>query len=218
MTTVVVEDQTFLREILTEVCRRDLHHEKVIAAADGLKGLEAILANRPETVLLDLELPNLDGFDVIRMTRAAGIKPRFLIFSAHLDDYTVYRVEKALVPGFLDKELQGIKPLQEAIRSVSQGGTSFSEQFLRMKHRRHADPARFDLVLTQREIEILTMVGDLMSDYEIASELEVADETIARHRYNIRKKLGTGGKLLDDLLKYAQNNGFRRSVARKATP
>ncbi len=216
MTTVVVEDQTFLREILAEVCRRDLHHDTVIAAADGLKGLEAILANRPETVLLDLELPNMDGFDIIRMTRAAGLKPRFLIFSSHLDEYTVYRVEKALVPGFMDKELQGMKPLQEAIRTVSEGGTCFSEQFLRMKSRRHADPHRFDLVLTQREIEILTMVGDLMNDYEIGSELEVADETIARHRYNIRKKLGTGGKLLDDLLKYAQANGFRRSIARKA--
>jgi DNA-binding NarL/FixJ family response regulator len=216
MTTVVVEDQTFLREILAEVCRRDLHHEQVIAAADGLKGLEAILANRPETVLLDLELPNLDGFEIIRMARAAGLKPRFLIFSSHLDEYTVYRVEKALVPGFLDKELQGLKPLQQAIQTVSEGGTCFSEQFLRMKNRRHADPNRFDLVLTQREIEILTMVGDLMTDYEIGSELEVADETIARHRYNIRKKLGTGGKLLDDLLKYAQNNGFRRSIARKA--
>ena len=130
----------------------------------------------------------------------------------------MYRVEKSLVPGFMDKELQGLKPLQAAIRTVSEGGTCFSEQFLRMKHRRHADPQRFDLVLTQREIEILTMVGDLMTDYEIGSELEVADETIARHRYNIRRKLGTGGKLLDDLLKYAQTNGFRRSIARKAIP
>jgi len=218
MTTVVVEDQTFLREILAEVCRRDLLHEKVIAASDGLKGLEAILAHRPELVLLDLELPSMDGFEIMRLSRAAGLKPRFLIFSSHVDEYTVYRVEKALVPGFMDKELQGLKPLRDAIRTVSEGGTCFSEQFLRMKQRRHANPARFDVVLTLREIEILTMVGDLMSDYEIASELQVADETIARHRYNIRKKLGAGGKLLDDLLKYAQHNGFRRSVARKAIP
>jgi len=218
MTTVVVEDQTFLRDILAEVCRRDLEHEKVIAASDGQKGLEAIILNRPQFVMLDLELPSRDGFGVIEAARLSGISPRFLIFSSYLDPYTVYRVDQAKVAGFMDKELQGLDALRSAIRTVSEGGTYFSREFSRLKALRHADPESFDKMFTPREITILTMVGDGLNDHEIASELDINDETAARHRYNIRAKLGTKDKVLDNLDKYARTQGFRRSVVRRPNP
>ena len=69
----------------------------VAEAADGQQGVAAILRTAPDLVLLDLELPGVDGFTVIDLIRTSGMKPRILVFSSFYDEYSVYRIERAKV-------------------------------------------------------------------------------------------------------------------------
>ena len=124
--TAIVEDQLFIRDILRKVCTAELNFEIVAEASDGTVAIGEILRTSPDLVLLDLELLGADGFTVIDLVRKAGLKPRILIFSSFMDDYTVYRVEKAMVHGFMDKNLNNVATLAEAIRGVSRGEARFS--------------------------------------------------------------------------------------------
>jgi DNA-binding NarL/FixJ family response regulator len=213
MPTVVVEDQEFLRDVLSQICKRDLGHERVLTAADGAEGLRVILANSPSLVLLDLEMPKLDGFAVIELARRAGLNPRFLVFSAFLDDFTVYRVEQAKVFGFIAKRDQGLESLRNAISTVKSGAMFFSAEFVALRDARHRDPASFDKILSDREISVLQHLGELESDADIGAALEIAEATVAKHRYNIGFKLKLSPM---ELVRYARKHGFRAARIRPA--
>jgi len=130
-----------------------------------------------------------------------------------MDDYTVYRVEKAMVHGFMDKNLNNVATLAEAIRGVSRGEARFSMEFAKARAARHADSRSFDKLLSDREITVLGMIGDLLNDHQIAERLDIADRTAQKHRFNIQAKLGLGSPR--DLLHYAQDRGFTQSVVRQ---
>jgi two-component system response regulator FimZ (fimbrial Z protein) len=211
MPTVIVEDQEFLREVLSEICKRDLRHDLVLSAGDGAEGLRMIVANNPGLVLLDLEMPKLEGFAVIELARSAGLNPRFLVFSSFLDDFTIYCVEKAKVSGFIGKRGQGIESLRHAISAVESGGLYFSPEFAELRDARHRDPAAFDKILSEREISVLRHLGELESDADIGAALEMAEATAAKHRYNIGVKLRLSPM---ELVRYARHHGFRAARTR----
>jgi DNA-binding NarL/FixJ family response regulator len=210
--TVIVEDHLIVRDILKKICSTELGFNVVAEASDGREAVSEILRTRPDLVLLDLELLGADGFTVIELVRKAGLMPRILVFSSYLDDYTVYRIEKAMVHGFLDKNLNNIASVAAAIRAVSRGEARFSESFKKSKAARHADPNSFDKLLSEREIGVLRMIGDSLSDQEIGERLNIADRTAQKHRFNIQKKLGL--KSSRALVHYAQEHGFTQSVVR----
>jgi len=210
--TVIVEDHLFIRDILKKICSAELNFDVVAEASDGKQAVGEILRTQPDLVLLDLELIGTDGFTVIELVRRAGLTPRILVISSFLDDYTVYRIEKAMVHGFLDKNLNNVASVAAAIRAVSRGEARFSEAFQRSKAARHADPNSFDKVLSEREIAVLSMIGDSLGDQEIGERLNISDRTAEKHRFNIQKRLGL--KSTRALVRYAQEHGFTHSVAR----
>ena len=206
MKIVIVEDHLMFREVLRKVCTRDLRHEIVGEAADGRTAVELVVKTFPDLVLLDLHLPNLDGFGVVEALRQAAPATRILVLSSHCDDYTVFRAEKSRVQGFVDKNTNTVTSLKAAITAVGQGKTYFSEAFLRIKAARHSDAQSFDKLLTDRERAILSLIGEPLNDSEIATRLGIAIETAEKHRFNILRKLGL--PTTTELARYAREHGF----------
>jgi DNA-binding NarL/FixJ family response regulator len=103
-----------------------------------------------------------------------------------------------------------------AIAAVSRGEAYFSAAFARMKTARHADPHAFDKVLTDREIVVLSLIGDLLTDSEIGEKLDMADRTAQKHRFNIMAKLSVSSRA--ELERFARKHGFRQSVVRDQPP
>ncbi len=200
------------REVLRKVCSRDLRHEVVGEAADGRAAVTMVTATQPDLVLLDLHLPNLDGFGVVEAVQEAVPKARILVLSSHCDDYTVFRVEKSRVQGFVDKNTNTVTILKAAITAVGQGKTYFSETFQRIKAARHNDPQSFDKLLTDRERAVLTLIGEPQSDREIATRLGISAETVEKHRFNLLGKLGMSSTA--ELSRYAREHGFTLVVPR----
>jgi DNA-binding NarL/FixJ family response regulator len=206
MKIVIVEDHLMFREILRKVCSRDLHHEVVGEASDGHAAVQLVTKTSPDLVLLDLHLPNLDGFGVVQAVQQAAPKVRVLVLSSHCDEYTVFRVEKARVQGFVDKNTNTVAILKAAIAAVGQGRTYFSDTFLRIKKARHGNPQSFDKLLTDRERAILSLIGEPQSDREIAVRLGISAETVEKHRFNLLGKLSL--HTTTELARYAREHGF----------
>ena len=194
------------REVLRKICEDELHHKVVGESGDGRKAVAIIEQLKPDMVLLDLHLPNLDGFGVIEEIKKIVPDVLILVLSSHCDDYTVYRAEKAGIQGFVDKNTNSITALKEAIGNVTRGKASFSEAFNRIKALRRADPQSFDKVLGNRERTVLSLVGQSLRDNEIAEKLNISEQTVATHRLNIIRKLGLSNTA--ELVRYARDHGF----------
>lgn len=213
MRIVIVEDHQLFREILRKVCTQELRHTVVGEARDGRTAVQLIVDTAPDLVLLDLHLPNLDGFGVVAALQQARPGIRILILSSHCDDYTVFRVERAHVHGFVDKNTNTVAVLKKAVTAVGEGRTYYSEEFVRLKQARHGNPHSFDKVLSDRERSVLMLIGQPYHDSEIAARLELAVETVEKHRFNILRKLGL--KTTSELVRYAQDHGFTLAAARR---
>lgn len=194
------------REVLRKVCVGELHHEVVGEAGDGRTAVGLALTTTPDLVLLDLHLPNLDGFGVLDALRRVAPEIRVLLLSSHCDAFTVFRAGEAKVQGFVDKNTNTVAILKEAIGAVSSGGVYFSEAFKRLKAERHNDPRSFDKLLTERERAVLPLLGEPLNDVEIASRLGVTIGTAEKHRFNIRRKLGLASDA--EIARYAREHGF----------
>ena len=162
-----------------------------------------------------MHLPNLDGFGVVEAVQQAAPKVRILVLSSHCDEYTVFRVEKSRVQGFVDKNTNTVAILKSAIAAVGQGKTFFSETFLRIKAARHDNPQSFDKLLTDRERSVLSLIGEPLSDREIAVRLGISAETVEKHRFNLLGKLGL--QTTTELARYARNHGFTLVVPQSGT-
>lgn len=200
------------REVLRKLCAVELRHEVVGEADDGERAVALVTETRPDLVLLDLHLPNLDGFGVVEQIRRILPNIRVLVLSSHCDEYTVFRAERARVQGFVDKNTNTVETLKEAIAAVADGRTSFSAAFQRVKATRRADPLSFEKVLSDRERTILALIGEPFTDEEIGRRLSISTATVEKHRFNLLRKLEL--RTTAELARYAREHGFTLSAPR----
>lgn len=187
---VIVDDHLMFREALRRVCRDDFRMNLVGEAGSRKGAVEIIRNTRPDIVLLDLNLPDGSGFDVVEEVQPFHPGVRFLALSCHCTDYTLYQVEKADLHGFVDKNSQSIEMLREALRLISQGRCYFSPAFMEAKAARRRDPNCYLKVLSEREQQILCLIGMSQCDQEIADHLGISFKTVETHRGAILRKLG----------------------------
>jgi DNA-binding NarL/FixJ family response regulator len=188
----------------------------VVGESDsGVKAVEMILRLKPDAVILDLSLPDMDGFNVVDRVRKQLPMLRVLVVSSHCDDYTLFRVEKSGVQGFVDKNSNTVETLREALLAIETGRIYFSSAFQAAKNARRADPASFSKVLSDRELAVLSLIGQGLSDSEIGERLGVSYRTAQTHRSWILRKLEIKGT--PKLIAFAIENGFTRLQSKRGS-
>lgn len=187
---VIVEDHVLFREVLRKLCEKEFGFTVAGEAGTGRSAVEAIHVHNPDIVLLDLNLPDGDGFDVIDQVQPALPDVRFLVLSSYCSDYALYRVERSAVHGFVDKNTQSVEMLRAALKAVSQGHCYYSPAFMEAKLERHRDSKSYIKVLSNRERELIGYMGQSLTDEEIGRKLGLAAKTVETHRGAILRKLG----------------------------
>ena len=191
---LIADDQELVRTGFRVVLDAEPDLEVVGEAADGLAALEATETLRPDVVLMDIRMPNLDGIEATRRIAAGDGSPRVLILTTFdLDDY-VYEALRAGASGFLLKDARA-EELQQAVRMVASGDALLSPSITRRLIESYTRwppptmrPAPF-AELTPRELEVLRLVARGLSNSEIAHELVVGDATVKTHVARIFSKL-----------------------------
>jgi DNA-binding NarL/FixJ family response regulator len=213
---LIVEDQLMFREALRKSCERDLGHKVVGDCGTGAEAVTLTKSLRPDALLLDISLPDIDGLTVVDRLHQARLSPRILILSSHCDDYTLFRVERSGVQGYVDKNANTAAVLGEALKAVEAGRCYYSSVFQEVREARRNNPRAFTKVLTEWELEILSLIGLGLSDPEIGKRLTLSHRTVQTHRSNILRKLKVSGT--PKLIRFAVEHGFTATAAPVKSP
>jgi two-component system secretion response regulator SsrB len=185
---VIVDDHALLAELLGAWIV--WHPDLALAgrAEDGEAGWDLCLALQPDLALVDIDLPKLDGLELVKRLRVKMPALRLLAMTGRMDPYTIWRVSQSGVHGYLEKTLPP-EVLVAAIRTVAKGGVFFSPGFQKVKQEWLSKPEAFQKILSDREQEVLRQVVAGWDDDRIASHLGITATTVAVHRKHIRQKL-----------------------------
>ena len=194
---VLVDDQELVRTGLRALAERDGDIAVVGEAGTGRSGLSRVRELRPDVVLMDVRMPEMDGLEATRQIVADpqldGV--RVLVLTTFDEDEHVFEAIRAGAAGYLLKDVSPTD-LRQAIRTVTAGGSLLSPSVTRTVMRSLADRLRTTVddrplrELTDREREVLALVGRGLSNEEIARELFLSPATARTYVSRLLAKLG----------------------------
>lgn len=190
----LIDDQTLVRQGIRSLLELSNEIEVIGEASDGKAGLELIQVSKPDVVLLDIQMPILDGIGVLKALKDSEHFPPVLILTTFDDDALVLEGLKAGAKGYLLKDVS-LEQLVDAIRDLHQGKTliqpAVTERLLRGLQTLSSNVKSFDAPhpLTERELEILRLMASGYSNKEIAKAFDVAEGTVKNHVSSVLSKL-----------------------------
>lgn len=200
---VVADDQAVVRDGLRLLLSASGEVEVVAAVADGRAAVEAVAEHRPDVVLLDLRMPVLDGAAATAELARDHPDARVLILTTFADDDAVLPALRAGAAGYLTKDVEG-EALLQAVRDVAAGRTVLDPDVQRRLVELLRDGAPTpppapvpepDLGgLTRREIEVVQLVAQGLTNGQIARRLVLGEATVKTHLNHVLAKLDVDGR------------------------
>jgi DNA-binding NarL/FixJ family response regulator len=199
---ILIDDHKSLADILNDNLNQ--HDDFESTAVYNIEDLYKNLNNQYyDVLLLDLNLQDKSGFDVIEYVRRKYEAMKILILSGELDVNTIKMAFSKKVEGFISKT-QKLSTIIRGIKSVYEGNTFLCSKISEILYYDRS-PFFIDITrLTKREKQVLMLIGNGFESDKIAEELNLSNETIKTHRKNIRNKLNLNS--YGDLVKFAVEN------------
>ncbi|WP_238016696.1 response regulator transcription factor [Dactylosporangium sp. AC04546] len=208
---LVADDHALVRSGLASMLNVQPDITIVDAVADGLEAVKRAAELRPDVVMMDIRMPNLDGIEATRRIRARPDAPKVLVLTTFDLDQYVYSALRAGASGFMLKDAPPSQ-LAEGVRTVAAGEALLAPavtqrliaRFLRTPP---ADVAAAQTeILTERELEVLRLLAKGLSNAELADRLIVSEPTVKTHVSRVLMKLGLRDRV--QAVVYAYEHGL----------
>ena len=200
---IIVDDNKIFRESLTYVLESQANINVIAQANNGLELLSILKHTKPDIVLLDIEMPVMDGVEATREAIKLYPDLKILVLSMHKDEEFYSSMIDLGVKGFILKE----SDTQEVIKAVDEivkGSLYFSQELLLGLLKKRKD--NICVELTTREQEVLALIAKGLSNIEIGEKLFISARTVEKHRAELLLK--TDSKNSVSLVVYAIKNGL----------
>ena len=188
---LLCDDHTIVRKGIGALLATQADIKVVGEAADGAEAVAAAEALQPDVILMDLVMPNLDGIDATQQITACRPDAHILVLTSFAADEKVFPAIKAGALGYLLKDT-GPAELLQAIRQVARGEPSLepaiARKLLSELHHPPKAPPTVD-PLTEREVDVLKLVAQGLSNRVVADRLVITERTVCTHVSNILGKL-----------------------------
>jgi NarL family two-component system response regulator LiaR len=194
---LIVDDHQVVRQGLRTFLELQPDIEVSGEAADGLTAVEMTMRLKPDIVLMDLVMPELDGIGAIRQITAAGLPVRVIALTSFAGDENIFPALEAGASSYLLKDVTP-ENLVEAVRATCHGETRLHPEVAKkLMARAVHPPCRESLPeeLTEREMDVIRLVGQGFNNRDIGQKLFISEKTVKNHLSAIFNKLGVADRL-----------------------
>ena len=207
---LIVDDQALVRTGFRMILEAESDIEVVGDASDGREAIDETLRLRPDVVLMDVRMPELDGIEATRrLLERDGVDAKVVMLTTFDMDEYVYEALQAGASGFMLKDVPP-EQLVTGIRAVASGDALLApsvtrrviEEFVRRPPASVQRPPKEVDELTDRELEVLKLIARGLSNAEIAKELFVSETTVKTHVARVLMKLGLRDRVQAVVLAY----------------
>lgn len=205
---ILADDHPIVRQGLQQIIELDKNLSIIAEAGDGKTALDLIEKHLPDVAIIDIDMPEMDGFVVVRELQKKRITLEIIFLTMHHEEEIFHAAMDLDVKGYVLKD-SAVSDIVTAIKSVAKGRPFLSPSLsmLLLNRRRRANKLEEKPglhLLTPTERRILKLIGEDKTSKEIANELFISYRTVETHRTNISRKLNLQGHLA--LIKFAITN------------
>ena len=193
---MLVDDHVLMREGIKQLLEFDGSVSVIEEANDGEECLQKLKCSKPQVLLLDINMPKVNGIEVLEEIKRQKIDVKVLILTVHNEVEYLRKAVDIGVDGYLLKESESVE-LKQAIETVVKGGNYIQPRLVPVLNERvvSRDMDRDKVEsLTRREMEVLIQVAKGMINKEIATILQISERTVKNHISNIFKKIGVSDR------------------------
>ena len=194
---LIVDDHEMVRDGLSVMMEREDDFTVVGEAKNGLEAVEQAKALRPDVVLMDLRMPEMDGVEAMRQIRAEQDDVKFLVLTTYDTDEYIFDAIEAGAKGYLLKDTSR-EELFKAVRTVNRGESLIEPGVVSRLLDRLTDLSRQaaqgpdHLALSERELEVLRLIARGSANKQIEGDLSITENTVKTHVANILQQLDVG--------------------------
>lgn len=188
---MIVEDHKMVREGLVKLIEFDKEIQVVEEAENGRDCIENFRKAKPDLILLDMNMPDMDGIETLKILNNRKNRPKVLVLTVHNEIEYLIKVLDMGVEGYILKD-SGVRELIRAIRSVYQGERFIQPSLIPLLNSRliAKDLDREKLnELSNREVEVLKLVAKGFSNKDIAADLSISERTVKNHLSSVFRKI-----------------------------
>lgn len=207
---LIVDDHSLLRQGLSQLLSLETDIDVIGTAQDGEEAIAKCQELKPDVVLMDINMPKVNGIQALRRIKDIGFKAKVIMLTIHDDREYLYETMNLGAEGYVLKDTDS-ESLVEAIRSVHGGSIyihpSLTDDYMK-KTNRSVVENEGGSTLTKREYEVLVLIAEGSNNKEIAEKLYISEKTVKNHVSSIFKKIGVNDRTQAAI--YAYKNSIKK--------
>lgn len=203
---LLADDHPVFRKGLYDIISEYSNHKIIGEAEDGKKAVEMVSNLQPDIIILDINMPSLSGFEVVKEILKLKLKTRVIFLTMHKEEEILHKALDYNAKGYILKEC-AVDDIIECINYVAEDKIYVSPAISGLLLKRNKEQRNLSALLatlTSSELKVLKLISEEKTSRDIADELFISIRTVEAHRSNICNKLNIHG--INSLLKFALEN------------